>query len=77
MGSSTDQDEWKEIAREAAAATRKERRGSTKESRDANDGFLLFVIAAAAASGAAGVGFVATGGKISPEHRSALRRIGR
>lgn len=50
------------------------RRGSTKESRAANSLFVLVLIAAAAGAGAGATAFVATGGKLSPEHRRALGR---
>jgi hypothetical protein len=47
-------------------------RGSTKESRQARSGVLLFALSAAAGVGAALLGFFATGGKLSDEHRRGL-----
>lgn len=52
-------------------------RGSTKESRAASSGAALFIIAGAAGLGAALVGYVALGGKLSAEYARGLKTLGK
>lgn len=52
-------------------------RNSTKESRAANTGFFVFIVAALAGTAAATGAFLGLGGKLSEEHRRGFAQMSR